>query len=105
MGNAYNQELHQLEYEFQMARNRGDQMAQYQLKIRIGLLKVDIDSEIAAKSDEIFKPIRKKVSDAIATVAKEERYKLILDSRYDAIILYASKRTDLTLEVEKKLGL
>jgi outer membrane protein len=105
IGKVYNLELQQLEYQFQMAKNRNDEVSMHELKLRIGFLKVDIDSEIAVKSDEIFKPIRDKVSEAIHEVAIEGKYKLILDSRYDAIILYASKRSDLTQVVEKKLGL
>jgi len=105
IGKAYNIELQELEQRFDLAVKQGNDDEAGRLQLRLYKFKDAVDSEIEAKSDTLFKPIRQKVSYAIYQVAKEGKYSYVLDSKYDALVLYVSRRSDITAEVKKKLGL
>ena len=105
LGKAYDKELKQLQARFEIAYNENDDDLEKRLHDRIYAFKDNADSEIGARSEDLFKPIRAKLKKAIEDVAKEGNYVLVLDSRYDAIVLYARPGSDITEEVKKKLGL
>jgi outer membrane protein len=59
--------------------------------------------EIYKRNDEIFAPIKDKIYDAIAKVAKEEGMNFIFDKSGDIILLYADSAFDVTYKVLDKL--
>jgi outer membrane protein len=65
--------------------------------------------QVAQKSNELMKPVVDKVMAAIAAVAKEKGYHMILDSASGNIagksILYAPDADDVTTAVKDKLGI
>jgi len=105
IGKAYNKQLQQLQQRYEIAYNEGDDDEAKRVELRLYTFKNAVDSEIEAKSEVLFKPIRDKVKKAIQDVAAEEGYDLILDNAYDAIVVYGSKKSDITEAVQKKLGL
>jgi outer membrane protein len=105
LGKAYDKELKQLQARFEIAYNENDHEEAKRIEERIYSFKEAIDSEINGQSEELFKPIRSKLKKAIEDVAKEENYVLVLDSKYDAIVLYSKPGSDITTDVKKKLGL
>ena len=105
IGKAYDKELKQLQDRYEIAYKEGDDDEAQRIQLRLYTFKDAVDSEIEAKSEALFSPIRYKVSRAIHDVALEGGYDMVLDSRYDAIVLYASKKSDMTEAVKKKLGL
>lgn len=54
--------------------------------------------EIARMREELLQPIRAKVSEAINTVAKEEKLNLVLD-KVGGIVLYSEDKADITYKV------
>ncbi len=54
--------------------------------------------EIARMREELLQPIRAKVSEAINTVAKEEKINLVLD-KVGGIVLYSEDKADITYKV------
>ena len=105
IGKTYDKELKQLQARFEIAYNESDHEEAQRVEGRIYSFKQNVDSEIEAKSEELFAPIRARLKKAINDVAIEENYILVLDSKYDAIILYAKQGDDITTEVKKKLGI
>ncbi len=105
IGKAYNVEIQNLEMRYDNAVKSGDNDEADRVQLRLYTFKDAVDSEISAKSDTLFKPIRRKLGIAIYEVSIEGKYNYIFDSKYDAIVLYVSKRVDITPEVKKKLGL
>jgi len=75
------------------------------LQDRIQAFRDDANSDIQKKQDELMAPIRKKISDAISAVAKDNKADLILDSSQQGVVLYSSDNDDLTEAVMKKLGI
>jgi len=75
------------------------------LQDRIQAFRDDANSDIQKKQDELMAPIRKKISDAIGAVAKDNKIDLILDSSQQGVVLYSSDNDDLTESVMKKLGI
>jgi outer membrane protein len=65
--------------------------------------------QVAQKSNELMKPVVDKVMAAIAAVAKEKGYHMILDAASGNIagksILYAPDADDITTAVKTKLGI
>lgn len=72
---------------------------------RIRAFQDNAKTEIEKKSEEWVAPIRNKILKAINEVAKEDKYSIIFDSSYDAILLYVDDNADVTEMVKKKLGL
>ena len=72
---------------------------------RIQAFRDDANSDIQKKQDELMGPIRKKISEGIAAVAKELKLDVVLDSSQQGVVLYASEAVDVTDAVMKKLGL
>ncbi|MEZ4907740.1 MAG: OmpH family outer membrane protein [Saprospiraceae bacterium] len=70
------------------------------------LQKFDQESQqkIVDKSDELLKPIRDKVQNAIDEVAKEGGYQYVFDASM-GFILYADESTDIGDAVKAKLGI
>lgn len=55
--------------------------------------------EIFKKQEEIFAPVKKKIYDAIAKVAKEESMSFVFDKSGDILLLYADEAFDITFKV------
>ncbi len=55
-------------------------------------------NDIQTKRDEFLEPIRKKVKDAIESVAKEEKISLVLNKLTEAV-LYTDDQLDITFKV------
>jgi len=105
IGKAYDKELKQLQARFEIAYNESDHEEAQRVEGRIYSFKENVDSEIEAKSEELFAPIRARLKKAVNDVAVEQNYILVLDSKYDAIVLYSKQDNDITTEVKKKLGI
>ena len=66
----------------------------------------EMQSQLAAKRDELLAPILEEVRNAIQTVAKENGYTYIFDgSPGVGVLLYADETTNVTALVKAKLGL
>jgi Skp family chaperone for outer membrane proteins len=60
--------------------------------------------ELQLKRDEFLEPLRKKITVAIAEVAKEEKLKIVLDkSSQIPVVLYAEDNLDITFKVLDKI--
>ena len=75
------------------------------LQERIQAFREDANQDIQKKQDELMAPIRKKISDGISAVSKEQKLDVVLDSSQQGVVLYASDTIDVTDAVMKKLGL
>lgn len=65
----------------------------------------DIQAQIAAKQEELYKPILDKVKEAIDAVAKEDGYAYIFDTSPGiGVILYMDPSADVTAKVKAKLA-
>lgn len=72
---------------------------------RMETFKKEAEADLAKKREELLAPIRKKMQDAINSVAKKNKYDYVLDSSFGNII-YAKNPADDILElVKKELGL
>ena len=72
---------------------------------RMETFKKEAESDLTKKREELLAPIRKKMQDAINSVAKKNKYDYVLDSSFGNII-YAKNPADDILElVKKELGL
>ena len=61
-------------------------------------------TKIAAKREELYKPILEKLNKAVRDVAKELGYNLVFDTSTNAL-LYGDESLDLTERVKTKLGI
>lgn len=59
--------------------------------------------ELAAKQEELLRPVRQKIYDAIEEVSKKEKIKFVFDKAGDVLLLYADPTYDLTFKVLDKL--
>lgn len=59
---------------------------------------------VAAKRDELLRPILDKITNAVKTVAKETGYAMIFDTS-SGVMLFAAETEDVTALVKKKLGI
>ncbi len=59
--------------------------------------------EIYKKQEEIFNPVKDKIYNAIAQVAKDENMQFVFDKSGDIILLYADSAFDVTYKVMDKL--
>ena len=105
IGKAYDIELKLLQEKYENAIKAGDEDEAKRMQARLYSFKEVVDSEIEAKSEILFTPIRARLKKAIVEIANEEKYILVLDSKYDAIVLYVKPSNDITADVKKKLGL
>lgn len=64
----------------------------------------DAQQTIAAKREELLKPILGKVDEAVKAVAKENGYAMIFDTSSGAM-LFAAETDDVVALVKKKMGL
>lgn len=64
----------------------------------------DAQKQIAARREELLKPILTRVDEAVRTVAKENGYAMIFDTS-TGVMLFAADTEDVTPLVKKKLGL
>lgn len=64
----------------------------------------EAQQKVAAKRDELLKPILSKIDEAIKAVAKENGYSIIFDTSTGAM-LFAADTDDVTVLVKKKLGI
>jgi len=58
--------------------------------------------ELQVKREEFLEPIRKRITDAIEVVAKEQKLKVVLD-KSSAIVLYSEDKMDITYKVLDKI--
>lgn len=59
---------------------------------------------VAAKRDELLRPILDKITNAVKTVAREAGYAMIFDTS-SGVMLFAAETEDVTALVKKKLGI
>ncbi len=74
------------------------------LQKRIQDFQQQAQSDLQKKNDELSKPIYDKANKAIASVAKENGYKYILDASAGAV-LFSEPSDDVMIPVMKKLGI
>lgn len=60
--------------------------------------KFGLQGELSRRRDSLLSPILKKVQEAVATIAKEERYNFVFD-RGSSFLLYAEDKADITYKV------
>ncbi|MCX7930792.1 MAG: OmpH family outer membrane protein [Chlorobi bacterium] len=60
--------------------------------------KFGLQGELARRRDSLLSPILKKVQEAVAIVAKEERYNFVFD-RGSSFLLFAEDKADITYKV------
>jgi outer membrane protein len=65
---------------------------------------LDAQQKVAAKREEVLKPILDKVQAAIESVAKEQGYTMVFDTSVFNAILHVEEADDLMDEVKAKLG-
>ncbi len=63
------------------------------------------ERELQAKQNQLYKPIREKMEDAINSVAEENGYEYVLDSSFGNIIYRKSETYDILEKVKNKLKL
>ena len=73
-------------------------------RVAITKYQQEIQTNLANKSEELLKPIRDQINDAINAVAEENGYTYIFDQSI-GIILYAEESADVGDLVKAKLGL
>ncbi|GAB4134504.1 MAG: hypothetical protein Fur0015_07600 [Ignavibacteriales bacterium] len=61
------------------------------------------NGELYKKNDELLSPIKQKIMEAIAQVAKDEKMTFIFDKSGDVLLLYAEPEYDMTFKVLDKL--
>ena len=71
-------------------------------QIEIQKFEQEMQEQMVAKREELYKPIYDKVNDAIKQVAKEGGYQMIFDA---ATILYGEEGADVSSLVKTKLGI
>jgi len=64
----------------------------------------EIQQNLSTKSEDLLKPIRDRINDAINEVAKENGYTYIFDMSV-GVLLYAEESTDVGALVKAKLGI
>lgn len=64
----------------------------------------DAQQIVAAKREELLKPILTKINDAVKAVAKESGYAMVFDTS-SGVMLFAAESDDVTALVKKKLGI
>lgn len=70
----------------------------------IQAFEADAEKQVAARRDELLKPILTRLNDAIKAVAKENGYLMIFDTSTGSM-LFAADTEDVTALVKKKLGM
>lgn len=68
------------------------------LRQRYMMYNEEKNTEIKKMSEEFMQPIRQKVSDAIAAVAKEEKLNMVLEKSL-GVVLYSEDKADVTYKV------
>ncbi|CAN5465805.1 hypothetical protein BH10BAC5_BH10BAC5_11930 [soil metagenome] len=87
---ALNEEISNLQKEIQ------------NLSEGLDLYKQKVQNDLLARQNEMFKPIRDKVSATIETVAKDLKYNFVFDKAAGSM-LYGEKESDITFKVLDKL--
>lgn len=80
------------------------QAALQKMQEEIQKFEQDAQQTIAAKREELLKPILGKVDEAVKAVAKESGYAMIFDTSSGAM-LFAAETDDVVALVKKKMGL
>ncbi len=80
------------------------QTALQKMQEEIQKFEQDAQQAIAAKREELLKPILGKVDEAVKAVAKENGYAMIFDTSSGAM-LFAAETDDVVALVKKKMGL
>lgn len=76
-----------------------------EIETRVNTFRQTAYQEIQKKQQELFAPIRDKVTKAINDVATEGKYTYIIDLGSQAIIYKSPSSLDITVAVKKKLAL
>lgn len=71
---------------------------------KIQAFELDAQQKVAAKREEVLKPILDKVEAAIREVAEEQGYTMVFDTSVFNAILHVEEADDLMDEVKAKLG-
>ena len=67
-----------------------------------GLYKQNVNKILVDLQDELFKPVREKITKSIEALAKELKYNIVLDKAAGGLI-YGDKEIDITFKVLDKL--
>ncbi len=109
MTKAFQEAYAQLEKEYNAGQLTPVQAQQRQAELQkqqedIQKFEQEAQQSVAAKREELLKPILTKVEDAVKAVAKENGYLMIFDTSSGAM-LFANETDDVVALVKKKLGL
>ena len=109
MTKAFQEAYAQLEKEYNAGQLTFVQAQQRQAELQkqqedIQKFEQEAQQSVAAKREELLKPILTKVEDAVKAVAKENGYLMIFDTSSGAM-LFANETDDVVALVKKKLGL
>lgn len=74
------------------------------LQQEYGMMQQTIQDSLKAKMADLVAPIRKKVEEAVAAIAKEQGYSHVIDNTYGTLI-YADPLFDISELVKKKLNI
>ncbi len=66
------------------------------------IYKQKVQEELVQKQNELFKPIKEKITKAIENVAKEQKINFVFD-KADGTLIYGDKEYDITFKVLDKL--
>lgn len=75
-----------------------------QERMEVAKFQQEIQQNLSTKSEDLLKPIRDRINDAINEVAKENGYTYIFDMSV-GVLLYAEESTDVGALVKAKLGI
>ena len=75
-----------------------------QERVEITKFQQEIQQKLAAKSEDLLKPIRDQINEAISSVAKENGFTYIFDEAV-GLILFAEESADIGEMVKAKLGI
>ena len=89
------------------AAKKAEQQALIELERKYNLFraeKLGSEGELAKQTEKVINPIREKIKQAIANVAKEERYSFVFDKTDQLLVLlYGDPNHDLTFKVLDRL--
>ncbi len=109
MTKAFQEEVTKYQTDYQAGKLTPVQAQQTEAELQkkqedIQKFEQEAQQRVAAKREELLKPILQKVEDAVKAVAAENGYLMIFDTSSGAM-LFASDSDDISALVKKKLGM